>query len=141
MSSFFGSKKPIIPTDGVAPIRISFCGNVKSGAGFRSGWSSVTLKTPPFANNKAEAINIVTQKLNNVTGDLTDAAGKKINMGAGYSIGSASYTESKTTPGKFYHDIRLINPEDRFCNQGGRKRKTKKAKRSRKSRRSTRSRR
>ena len=116
---FFNTKKK----DGPGKIRITYCGYIKGSNGtVTEGWGSQILQS---ANSGAEAKQFLAKFVKN--GYITDASKKPLSSSNGYEIGSYLYNESKTQPGNFYHDFRLVNEEnDHFCSSGGRKRRTRK---------------
>jgi hypothetical protein len=123
--SFFSSK----PKDGPGFVRITYCGNVKVPGGVGSGFASKILGGQ--VSNAAAGQKNITQALN--SNSIQDAAGKLIARSTNYQIGQyTGYNESKSQPGKFYHDFRLVNPEDSFCHSGGIKKRSRKSKSNRK---------
>jgi hypothetical protein len=119
MPSLFSSK----PKDGAGLIRISYCGFVKApGGGQTTGRTSKSFSAVP---NAATAQNFVITQLNN--NSIKDSFGNVIGKNTNYQLGQyTGYTESKSQPGKFYHDFVLTHPEDSFCHSGGIKRRTRK---------------
>lgn len=127
--SFFSSK----PKDGPGFVRIRYCGNVKTPGGVTSGFASRIFTNQ---DNAASAKQYLTKLLNSNT--LKDDAGKLIARSTNYQIGQyTGYSESKSQPGKFYHDFIIVNPEDSFCHSGGIRRTKKRVTRRRKSKRSS----
>jgi hypothetical protein len=131
----FGPKKPL---DGAGLIRIHYCGFIRGPNNTQEqGWAIMQIGN---ATNKDDAINIMRTKI--MDGSIKDSLGNEISRQKGYSLGSYSGYIESTNPkkkGTFYHEIRLANSNDRFCDEAaqnaGRRRKTKKTKRSKKSRR------
>ena len=117
--SSFSSK----PKDGPGFPRIQYCGYVKGpGGGPTTGMASKTLKQ--LMNNAAEATNYVRKQI--ASDSIKDAFGNPVGRSKMYQLGRYSgYTESKSTPGTFYHDFVLTSPEDSFCSSGGKRRSSK----------------
>ena len=123
-------------TDGPGFIRIKYCGFVPSGANVTQGWGN-KIVTQQNVANKAEAITTLSKLLK--SGTILDAGKFPISLDKDYKINISPpnylYTESQSQPGKYYHDFRLVNSNDHFCNKGGKKIKNKtKAKKNSKSR-------
>ena len=112
------------PKDGPGLIRITYCGFVKApGGGQTTGLASKTFSQVP---NVASAQNFIISQLN--SNSIRDSFGNIIGKNTNYRIGQyRGYNESKSQPGKLYHDFTLVSPEDSFCHTGGiRKRNSRK---------------
>lgn len=109
---FFNSK----PKNGPGFVRITYCGFVKApGGGQTAGLTSKTFSQVTDSNS---AQNFILNKLN--SNSIIDSFGNIIGRNTNYNLGQYNgYNESKSQPGKFYHDFTLVSPEDSFCHTGG----------------------
>ncbi len=108
------------PKDGAGVVRITYCGFVKApGGGQTTGFASKILSQ---VANAAAGQSLILSQLN--SNAIKDSFGNVIGRNTNYRLGQyRGYVESKSQPGKFYHDFTLSSPEDSFCHTGGIKRR------------------
>jgi hypothetical protein len=113
---FFSSK----PKDGPGVVRITYCGFVKAPGGGQT--TGLTSKILSQVENAASAQSLIISQLNN--NSIRDSFGNIIGKNKNFRLGQyKGYVESKSQPGKFYHDFSLTHPEDSFCHTGGLKKR------------------